>query len=117
VSQQTKLSCGIAHFRNLQVTYMPISIQLLNNWPIVLQDKEEQAEDVPLLLPLALSELQTIGCVPGLAEIEQKLCEAQCVDSLKQLQNHLHMKAHLITHKGLYVWHQGPNTHAHSLIT
>jgi hypothetical protein len=116
VSQRTKLSRGIARFRNLQITYMPISIQVLNNQPTPLQDKEEQPEDVPLLLPSALSELQTIGCVPGLVEIEQKLREAQCVDSLEQLRNHLHMKARLITHKGLHVRHQGPNTRARSLI-
>jgi len=97
---------------------MPISIQVLNNHPVPPQDKGEQPEAVPLFLPLALSEEQVSGgCVSGLAEIEQQLREAQCVDSLEQLRNHLHIKARLITHKGLHIRHQGPNTRARSLLT
>lgn len=102
----------------MQITYMPISIQVLNNRPVLPQDKGEQPEAVPLFLPSALSEQQVAGgCISGLAEIEQQLREAQCVDSLEQLRNHLHIKARLITHKGLHVRHQGPSTRARSLIT
>jgi hypothetical protein len=56
------------------------------------------------------------GCIPGLSNTEQELRDAQCLSSLEQLRNHLHIKSRLITHKGIHVRHQGPNTRARALI-
>ncbi|KAJ6499732.1 hypothetical protein C8R47DRAFT_1175589 [Mycena vitilis] len=79
---RTKLNRGIARFRKLQQTYMPAAIQALG---ALAQPANTLAEDVPLLLPSALSEAQRERCIPGLDHIEALLRDAQCRTALVRL--------------------------------
>jgi hypothetical protein len=77
---------------------------------------EVQAEDVPLLLPSALTEAQRVRCVLGLEHIEALMRDAQCQVSLVCLQNQLHIKSCLLTYKKNHAWHQGANTRSRTIV-
>ncbi|KAJ7470638.1 hypothetical protein FB451DRAFT_1400216 [Mycena latifolia] len=108
------LNRSIVRFRKLQKVYMPAAFQALakKNLPAT-----TLAEDVPLMLPSALSEIEREWCVPGLAHIEALLCDAQCRTGLVGLRNKLHIKSRLLTYKANQTRHQGPNTRARSVVT
>ncbi|KAJ6458474.1 hypothetical protein C8R45DRAFT_843740 [Mycena sanguinolenta] len=74
-------------------------------------------EDVPLLLPSALSEGQRARCVDGLEHVKALLCDAQCRTGLTRLRNQLHIKSRLLTYKKNHVWHQGANTRSRTIVT
>ncbi|KAJ7106101.1 hypothetical protein C8R43DRAFT_1140582 [Mycena crocata] len=95
-SLRTKLNRNITRFRKLQRTYMPASLPLLadQNLPA-----KTLAEDVPLLLPSALTPAQRERCVPGLANIESLMRDAQCRMALSRLRIQLHIKSRLLTIK------------------
>lgn len=76
----------------------------------------EHPEDQPLFLPSALDEQQSMLCVPGLAEIEQRLREGQLQESLERIRIQLHIKSRLIGDKQRNVRGQRPNTRAISKI-
>ncbi|KAJ7233795.1 hypothetical protein C8J57DRAFT_1249691 [Mycena rebaudengoi] len=74
---------------------------------------EELAEDVPVLLPSALTATEReSGCVSGLLDIENTMHDAQCRGALIRLRIQLHIKAHLLNYKRIHARHQGPNTRA-----
>ncbi|KAJ6511876.1 hypothetical protein C8R47DRAFT_1173309 [Mycena vitilis] len=84
-------------------------------------EKEEEAaaliENVPLLLPSALSEeLRASGCNKGVEEIELRLRDAQCCSSLDHIRSHLHVKSRFRTYKGGQVRHQGATTRTRNLM-
>ena len=59
-----------------------------------------KAEEILLWLPSDLDEDSRLsGCATGLADMEAKLHEAQCCDSLEKIRSHLHAKHHLINQR------------------
>ncbi|KAJ7078749.1 hypothetical protein B0H15DRAFT_954431 [Mycena belliarum] len=111
---RTKLNRGIARFRKLQQAYMPVALQALGkkNLPA-----ETLAEDVPLLLPSALSSAERACCYAGLEQIEGLMRDAQCHVALVGLCSKLHIKSKLLTYKRLHTRHQGSNTRARTIVT
>ncbi|KAJ6488304.1 hypothetical protein C8R47DRAFT_1177489 [Mycena vitilis] len=94
----------LARFRKLQAIYMPGAVEELEE----AEDSRDsempppKAEDVRLYLPSGRrSADQDEGCKAGLAEMEAKLREGQCRDSLRNLRTrlHLHAKRHLLDHR------------------
>ncbi|KAJ7627260.1 hypothetical protein FB45DRAFT_979679 [Roridomyces roridus] len=87
-----KFTTRLTRFRTLQATYQPSAIQTLTRREV---PPEELPEQVPLMLPSALPPHLQIspGCMPGLADIENTLREAQCRAALVRLRNQLHIKA------------------------
>ncbi|KAF7342850.1 CxC2 domain-containing protein [Mycena sanguinolenta] len=114
-SLRAKLNRGIAKFRILQATYTPAAIQALAKrvTPV-----DELPEDIPLMLPSALTEAERDGggCVKGLVEIENAMREAQCRTTLPRLRNQLHIKSRLLLYKKHNARHQGMNTRSRALV-
>ncbi|KAJ7431264.1 hypothetical protein FB451DRAFT_1421731 [Mycena latifolia] len=69
------LNCSIVRFRKLQKVYMPAAFQALAKKDLV---ATTLAEDVPLILPSALTPEERARCVPGLDHIEALLRNVQC---------------------------------------
>ena len=72
----------------------------------------DRPEDEMLFLPheLSLTELQ--GCALGIANIEERLRDAQLHENLDKLRVALHVRARLVTFKNRHVRAQRPNTRA-----
>ncbi|KAJ7670794.1 hypothetical protein DFH06DRAFT_1267265 [Mycena polygramma] len=121
VEKRTKLARYTARFRKLQAVYMPGALQALADQPAPQGEKEEAAaalvENVPLLLPSALSEeLRASGCNKGVVDIELRLRDAQCRSALDHIRSHLHVKSRFQTYKGGQVRHQGATTRTRGLM-
>ncbi|KAF7346690.1 CxC2 domain-containing protein [Mycena sanguinolenta] len=114
-SLRSKLNRGIAKFRALQATYTPAAIQALARR---VTPPEELPEDIPLMLPSALTESERDGggCVKGVAEIEAAMREAQCRTTLPRLRNQLHVKSRLLLYKKHNSRHQGMNTRSRAVV-
>ncbi|KAJ7936119.1 hypothetical protein B0H13DRAFT_2226828 [Mycena leptocephala] len=114
-SMRTKLNRSVDRFRKLQATYMPAAIQVLSQRTA---PEDELAEDVPLILPSALTEelRENGGCMSGLLEIEDSLRQAQCRMSLLSLRNQLHIKSRFMIYKGNNARHQGMNTRTRTIV-
>ncbi|KAJ6450007.1 hypothetical protein C8R47DRAFT_999048 [Mycena vitilis] len=114
-SMRAKLNRGVCRFRKLQATYTPAALQVLSTR---VAPPEELAEDVPLMLPSALSEADRMGpgCAKGLADIENSLRAAQCRTSLPRLRNQLHIKSRLLLYKKNNSRHQGMNTRSRTIV-
>ncbi|KAJ7482922.1 hypothetical protein B0H11DRAFT_1723465, partial [Mycena galericulata] len=113
---RTALNRRILMFRKLQTTYQPASLMALRARDA---PGKELAEDVPLLLPSALSEAQRAagaGCMSGLLEIEQAMRDAQCRGALVRLRNQLHIKSRLLLYKKNHARHQGMNTRSRTIV-
>ncbi|KAJ7468406.1 hypothetical protein B0H11DRAFT_1732318 [Mycena galericulata] len=110
---RTKLNRGILRFRKLQRTYMPAALQVLGDKHL---PDDILAEDVPLMLPSALSLAQRDACVAGLPEIESMMRDAQCRTALVRLRNQLHIKSRLLLYKGNHTRHQGSKTRAQTIV-
>ncbi|KAJ7677408.1 hypothetical protein B0H14DRAFT_3536656 [Mycena olivaceomarginata] len=109
------LNRSIHRLRNLQATYMPIAIVALGQRLNVPED--EQPENVSLFLPSALTAAQrATETVRGLADIENKLRDAQCSSTLERLRKQLHVKSRLLTYKAIQSRHQGANTRSRTLV-
>jgi hypothetical protein len=107
-----KLNRGILRFRKIQQTYMPAAIQVLGDKHL---PSNVLAEDVPLLLPSALSEAQRALCAGGVEHVEALMRDAQCRSGLARLRNQLHIKSRLLTYKKHQVRHQGANTRSQTI--
>ncbi|KAJ7048986.1 hypothetical protein C8F01DRAFT_966580, partial [Mycena amicta] len=115
----------VAFFKKLrqleiqQMVFMPGVVELR-------ADEEERRDpDLPppaaeltkLWVPSNLSEAERAwACKRGLAEIEAKLREGQCADSLSKLRGHLHAKTHLIDTRNATAVGQRATTRFGSLI-
>ncbi|KAF7343819.1 CxC2 domain-containing protein [Mycena sanguinolenta] len=113
-AMRTKLNRGIARFRKIQQAYMPVAVQLLGEMDL---PPTTLAEDVPLLLPSALTEAQRTRCAGGLEHVEALMRDAQCRTALTRLRNQLHIKSRLLTYKKNHVRHQGANTRSRTIVT
>ncbi|KAF8164054.1 hypothetical protein K438DRAFT_1775752 [Mycena galopus ATCC 62051] len=113
-SMRTKLNCGIARFRKIQGAYMPPAIQALGDLAL---PSTTLAEDIPLLLPSALTEAQRARCAQGLKHIEALMRDAQCRTGLSRLRCQLHVKSGLFVYKKNHVRHQGANTRVRMIVT
>jgi hypothetical protein len=113
-TMRRKLNRGILRFRKIQQTYMPAAIQALGDMEL---PSNVLAEDVPLLLPSALSEAQRALCSGGVEHVEALMRDAQCRTGLVRLRNYLHIKSRLLTYKKHQVRHQGANTRSRTIIT
>ncbi|KAJ7050384.1 hypothetical protein C8F01DRAFT_1264052 [Mycena amicta] len=111
-----RLNRHIATIRTLQATYSPVALQHLASLDL---PQETLAEDVPLLPPSALTELQRSngGCRAGLVELEATFREAQCRSALVSLHNHLHIKSQLLVYKTNQPRNQAANTCSRALVT
>ncbi|KAJ7837785.1 hypothetical protein B0H14DRAFT_3459923 [Mycena olivaceomarginata] len=115
VALRRGLNRSIHRLRNLQATYTPIAIVALGQRLNVPED--EQPENVPLFLPSALTPAQqATDSVRGLADIENKLGDAQCSSALERLRKQLHVKSRLLTYKAIQSRHQGANTRSRTLV-
>ncbi|KAJ7715371.1 hypothetical protein B0H14DRAFT_2644141 [Mycena olivaceomarginata] len=114
-SLRSKLNRGIDRFGNYkQRTPRPRSRLWRSAWHL----RTSWAEDVPLMLPSALTpaEREGGGCAKGLLEIEDSLRAAQCRAALPRLRNQLHIKSRFLLYKRLHSRHQGMNTRSRTLI-
>ncbi|KAJ6467623.1 hypothetical protein C8R47DRAFT_942443, partial [Mycena vitilis] len=114
-TMRAKLNRGITRFRKLQATYTPGAIQAL---AARVEPADEPAENVPLMLPSALTDAQRAGqgCVEGVLEIEDLLRAAQCRTSLPRLRNQLHIKSRFLLYKKHNSRHQGMNTRSRTIV-
>ncbi|KAJ7726612.1 hypothetical protein B0H16DRAFT_1665711 [Mycena metata] len=112
---RAKLNRGLDRFRKLQATYSPAALQALATHT---GPAEELAEQVPLMLPLALTPAlrEGGGCVPGLVDIENEMRAAQCRTALPRLRNQLHIKSHFLLYKKHNSRHQGMNTRSRTIV-
>ncbi|KAK7441349.1 hypothetical protein VKT23_016596 [Stygiomarasmius scandens] len=87
VDHRTKITCQISRFRSLQLNYIPISLEILATLPIMTKPDSPNAEDIPLLLPSALTHDQRFSrqCNSSLSKIESWLHDAQYEESLNKL--------------------------------
>ena len=69
-------------------------------------------EDLALYFPSSLTREQLTQCVPGLANIEERLRTAQLEESLHLLRTQLIVRARLMDYKRRHVRHQVQNTRA-----
>jgi hypothetical protein len=87
-------------FERMQAIFMP-GVASLKEIAEEKRDADEpppKAEDIKLWLPSELTAAaRRTACRSGLAEVEAKLCHAQCVDALDVLRSRLHAQKHLIT--------------------
>ncbi|KAF7377196.1 CxC2 domain-containing protein [Mycena sanguinolenta] len=114
LSMRRKLSRGIIRFRKLQATYSPGALQALSRLP---DNPNELPEDVPLMLPSALSPAEReAGCIAGVHLIEILARDAQCSEALVRLRNQLHVKSRLLQYKEIQAQHQGANTRSRTLV-
>ncbi|KAK7433784.1 hypothetical protein VKT23_020552 [Stygiomarasmius scandens] len=119
VGRRTKITRQIKHFRSLQLKYMPISLEILTTHPIMIKGNSlPNAEDIPLLLPSALSHNQRHSrhCKSSLPKLEDWLRDAQLEESLNKLRHGLLVKRRLLDYKKRNARHQGPTTRSHSVI-
>ncbi|KAJ7118596.1 hypothetical protein C8R43DRAFT_901412, partial [Mycena crocata] len=110
---RTKLGRGITRFRKLQRAYMAPALQILAAKDL---PEETLEEDVPLLLPSALTPAERARCAAGLPEIESLMRDAQCRASLDRLRKQLTIKSRLISYKRYNSRHQGPNTRTRTIV-
>ncbi|KAJ7740757.1 hypothetical protein DFH07DRAFT_698699, partial [Mycena maculata] len=109
----------IGRFRKLQAIWMPGAARA------ILADEEKRDEDslplraehIKLYMPHELpADDRAQGCVKGLADMEARLCAAQCASALTTLRGRLHAKRHLITFRNENLTGQVQTTKAHTLI-
>lgn len=112
---RSKLNRGIARFRKVQTTYTPAAIQALSKQ---VAPADELAENVPLMLPSALSEEERDkgGCVEGLIDIEDSMRAAQCRTALPRLRNQLHIKSCFLFYKKHNSRAQRMNTRSRTIV-
>jgi hypothetical protein len=82
IEKRTKLTCYLTRFCKLQAVYMPGALQALVECPVPMEEvevvKASLVENVPLLLPSALSpELCAFRCNKGVEAIEMCLRDTQ----------------------------------------
>lgn len=120
LEKRTKLGRYLARFRTLQGIYTPVALQALAELPPPAPGKEGVSmlvENVPLLLPSALTEMQReSGCSKNVPAIEERLRDAQCRTSLEEIRSALHVKSRFCTYKGRQVRHQGATTRSRNLM-
>ena len=120
VKRRTKLARALSKFRQLQSTYTPTAIQLINQ--VLSSDPPNPpntilVENVKLYLPSELPESHRHGDqMVQLIDIEIKLREGQCHSSLDSLQCKLLVKSRMITYRVTNVWHQGSLTRSQRLL-
>ncbi|KAF7324024.1 CxC2 domain-containing protein [Mycena kentingensis (nom. inval.)] len=112
-SMRRRLNKSIQRLRTLQATYTPGALVQLSSLDL---PQETLAEDVPLLLPSALTQAQRATCATSIIQIETSLREAQCRLALVELRNQLHIKERLLVYKKHQSRHQAMNTRARSVI-
>ncbi|KAJ7664081.1 hypothetical protein B0H17DRAFT_1211495 [Mycena rosella] len=119
--------CVQAELKKAMTTGMQIDIKSmwmkLNHDVHALQALSEVAlpaktlvEDVPIMLPSALTPAQHACCIQGLENIEALLRDTQCRVALVHLQNQLHIKSRLLTYKKNHARHQGANTRSRTIV-
>ncbi|KAJ7750608.1 hypothetical protein B0H16DRAFT_1277965, partial [Mycena metata] len=111
---RTKLNRAISRFRKIQQAYMPVAVQALGAKAL---PANTLAEDVPLMLPSALTPEQRELCMGGVEHIEAMMRNAQCRSSLVRLRNQLHIKSRLLVYKKGHARHQGANTRSRTIVT
>ncbi|KAJ7846652.1 hypothetical protein B0H13DRAFT_1646562, partial [Mycena leptocephala] len=113
VAMRTALSRQLVRFRKLQATYTPGALQVLGDMNV---EEDVTVENMPLVLPSALTPAQRLTCRPGLGNIEEMLRSAQCHEALIRLHLQLHIKSRFLIYKGNHARHQGANTRSRSIV-
>ena len=78
---------------------------------------EDLPEDTKLFLPSELPPTALAGCTDDLANIEERLRDAQLYDSLDKLRVQLHIKSRMLIFKGRNIRNQKPNLRAQRHLT
>ncbi|EEB88888.1 hypothetical protein MPER_13087 [Moniliophthora perniciosa FA553] len=108
VDKRMRLRKLIARFQLQQDYFMPIVNSLRLTYPIATTNGVPEVEEQHLFLPSSLSSQQLSSCpAADLAEIECRLRNAQCSESLDELRNQLLIKSRLRTYKFGQARHQG----------
>ncbi|GJF00428.1 hypothetical protein PsYK624_167160 [Phanerochaete sordida] len=115
VKKRTALRRRLTAIRDIQSIYMPCVPRLVAAALHASSDSPSSPnaqlpEHQPLFLLHQLSPEDLDLCVPGLADMETRLREAQMHDSLDKLRCQLHVKSRMMMFKTRYVRHQGANT-------
>ncbi|KAF7378027.1 CxC2 domain-containing protein [Mycena sanguinolenta] len=115
VTCRTRIACQIKKLQALQHKYSPGALQRAAT---AMDADAIEAKRTPLFLPsaLSLSERQPPLSVPGLTPAEERLQDAQCHESLDDLQHALTVKGQLQTYCGLNSRHQHQNTRSRGLV-
>ncbi|KAF8121838.1 hypothetical protein K438DRAFT_2004834 [Mycena galopus ATCC 62051] len=95
--------------------YSPAAIVVLEKRVV---PEDEQPENEPLFLPLALSEAERAdsGCMRGLFDMELLMRDAQCRASLEKLRHQLIIKMRFLNYKSLHARAQGPTTQSRRIV-
>lgn len=106
--------------RTIQAIYMPCVASLLSQHlrthgepgQRTLDETGAFPEDQPLFFPYEIDVDELERCHPGLAELEERLRNAQMHDTLDKIRVQLHVKTRLIAFKNRNLRHQKQNTRA-----
>jgi hypothetical protein len=115
VDRRTKLARQIKRLRSLQLSFIPIALQVVATLPP--SKIQLNAEDIPLYLPSGLSQEQQSKLSNSLAEMEIRLRDGQLNESLNNLRNAILVKQRLLRYKKVNARHQGATTRSRALIT
>ncbi|KAJ7441783.1 hypothetical protein B0H11DRAFT_2251843 [Mycena galericulata] len=114
---RTALNRRILRFRKLQATYTPAALQILGEAADDNDPNASNPENVPLVLPSAMTVAQRATCRSGLGAMEALMRQAQCRSALVRLRNQLHIKSRLLRYKKSHARHQKRNTRSRAIVT
>ncbi|KAJ7431877.1 hypothetical protein B0H11DRAFT_2261291 [Mycena galericulata] len=110
---RSRLGRHLLRFRKLQATYTPAALQAIGDASI---PEDVKVENMPLMLPSALTPVQREMCRAGLPHVEAVMRDAQCRVSLVRLRNQLHVKSRLLIYKKSHSRHQKRNTRSRTVV-
>ncbi|KAJ7429706.1 hypothetical protein B0H11DRAFT_2166764 [Mycena galericulata] len=110
---RSRLGRRLLRFRKLQATYTPAALQAIGDASI---PEDVKVENMPLMLPSALTPVQRETCRAGLPHVEAVMRDAQCRVSLVRLRNQLHVKSRLLIYKKSHSRHQKRNTRSRTVV-
>ncbi|KAJ7466765.1 hypothetical protein B0H11DRAFT_1921662 [Mycena galericulata] len=110
----------LARFRDMQRIYTPAAIRAVEQEEAKRDPDAEppKAERVKLWMPSELAAAERdVGCLAGVAEMEARMREGQCANTLDELRDRLHTKRHLIGFRDSNITGQKKATKAQTLLS
>ncbi|KAG2366572.1 hypothetical protein BDR07DRAFT_1449292 [Suillus spraguei] len=109
------ISLHAEHWVKIQTLYMLYVARLQEMDDLDSESEEEAVHNIKLWLPSAVLKLP-MPCNINLTWIEWKLCIAQAHEALHELQQHLHLKRHLMGFKRDWITEQHAHTRSRGII-
>ncbi|KAJ7168780.1 hypothetical protein C8R46DRAFT_1218172 [Mycena filopes] len=112
----------LTKFRKLQEVFAPGAIRIMQRDETAeaatgAEPRKVEPEAMKLYMPSDLPTIErAVGCLSGVVDLESRLRESQCHNSLVHLRSHLHTKRHLIGFRNLQITGQTKATKARTLI-